>query len=85
MSDRIYNNDGLVRVRIEQADGVEILPGIVAADPEAAKPYFEKLGWCDEQAFSPELGRPNPKITLDDGSVLWGYECWWSYVLAEHE
>lgn len=23
------------------------------------------------------LDRPNPKILLDSGKVVWGYECWW--------
>jgi hypothetical protein len=23
------------------------------------------------------LSRPNPKITLDSGKVVWGCECWW--------
>lgn len=22
-------------------------------------------------------GMPNPKITLDNGSVVWGCQCWW--------
>ena len=22
-------------------------------------------------------GVPNPKIVLDNGDVVWGYECWW--------
>lgn len=24
-----------------------------------------------------ELGIDNPKIQLDDGRVVWGYQCWW--------
>ena len=24
-----------------------------------------------------ECGVPNPKLTLDDGQVTWGCECWW--------
>lgn len=24
-----------------------------------------------------ESGRTNPKIELDNGSVVWGCECWW--------
>ncbi len=20
---------------------------------------------------------PNPRITLDNGKIVWGYECWW--------
>jgi len=23
------------------------------------------------------IGRPNPKIVLDNGKVVWGCECWW--------
>ena len=24
-----------------------------------------------------EVGIPNPKITLDNGGVVWGCQCWW--------
>lgn len=24
-----------------------------------------------------ELGFSNPKIELDNGKVIWGYQCWW--------
>lgn len=24
-----------------------------------------------------DLEIPNPKIELDSGAVVWGYECWW--------
>ena len=24
-----------------------------------------------------EVNRPNPKIALDNGSTVWGCECWW--------
>ena len=27
--------------------------------------------------FLHEAGIPNPKIILDNGSVVWGYQCWW--------
>jgi len=23
------------------------------------------------------LGHPNPKLVMDDGTVVWGCECWW--------
>lgn len=29
----------------------------------------------DGAGFFP--GMPNPRITLDDGSVVWGFQCWW--------
>lgn len=25
----------------------------------------------------PELGQ-NPRIKLDNGKIIWGFECWWS-------
>lgn len=28
---------------------------------------FEHPGW----------GFPNPRITLDNGNIVWGCECWW--------
>ena len=24
-----------------------------------------------------EIGVPNPKIKLDNGSIIWGCQCWW--------
>ena len=30
----------------------------------------------DEEPFH-SLGITNPKITLDNGNVVWGYQCWW--------
>ena len=24
-----------------------------------------------------EAAAPNPKLVLDDGSIVWGCECWW--------
>lgn len=33
-----------------------------------------------ETPFGPQTmpkGTPNPQIKLDDGSIIWGYECWW--------
>ena len=27
--------------------------------------------------FLNEAGATNPKITLDNGDVVWGYQCWW--------
>jgi hypothetical protein len=27
--------------------------------------------------FLHDLDRPNPKLQLDNGDVVWGYESWW--------
>lgn len=71
---------GRVRVRIVEAAGTALPGGLMAADPPAAQPHFEKLGWCIDAPCEALGGRGNPKITLDDGSVLWGYQCWWEPV-----
>lgn len=36
------------------------------------------LGWgvYEGDQESP-LGFPNPRIRLDDGRIVWGYQCWW--------
>lgn len=68
-----------VRVKVVQAGGTEVIPGVIAADPAAAQPHFEKLGWMEEAPCPALGGRLNPKITLDDGNVVWGMESWWDY------
>lgn len=30
-----------------------------------------------EDASGFNLGHPNPKLVMDDGTVVWGCECWW--------
>ena len=34
-------------------------------------------GVYDGDIKHPDLGFPNPRITLDDGRIVWGCECWW--------
>jgi hypothetical protein len=36
--------------------------------------YGEHLG---NQPCEKLGGRPNPKIKLDSGKIVWGCECWW--------
>lgn len=81
----VLNEEGLVRVRVVSVAGTEVFPGIIGADPDAAKPHFEELGWCDEDGHPDPLepNYTNPKITLDDGTIIWGYECWWKPILTE--
>ena len=31
----------------------------------------------DEDGFLKQNGITNPRFTLDDGSIMWGYKCWW--------
>lgn len=63
-----------VRCRIIDIAG-EILdpmyPDIVTATPKVSQPHMGEEGlaeWVDN----------NVRITFSDGSVLWGYECWWT-------
>jgi hypothetical protein len=34
-------------------------------------------GVYEGDQICPDLGFPNPKILLDSGLVVWGFECWW--------
>ena len=54
--------------------------GLPTANPEEAVPNLGKTGWCEPKAFCPELGCTNPRIVLDDGTVIWGYQCWWAEI-----
>jgi hypothetical protein len=58
------------RCIIVDPEGQELLPGIVIKTPEVSKPHIGKTGtW--------EIVGEDVKITLYDGTILWGYECWW--------
>ena len=35
-------------------------------------------GVYDGDIEHPVHGFPNPRITLDNGKVVWGFECWWA-------
>lgn len=54
---------------------------LVSASSEEKKVNF--LGWGEylgalpiEEGLMFE-GMPNPTIKLDDGNIVYGYECWW--------
>jgi hypothetical protein len=34
-------------------------------------------GTYDGYMEHPEHGLVNARITLDDGKIVWGFECWW--------
>lgn len=56
--------------------GNEPYPGIGNTDATKGHPEYRAWG---------RRGQPVPKIVLDDGSVLWGPECWWRDCLAEEQ
>lgn len=60
------------RCRILDVTGQEVFPGIVGQTPEVSQPHVGKEGLAELD----EVG-DNVRITLDDGTILWGFECWW--------
>lgn len=61
------------RCEIIDVTGHEVLPGIEGMTPEESKPHIGKQGLAEEI-------NGNVRITLDDGEVIFGYECWWKPV-----
>lgn len=59
------------RVRIVDAGDSEIIPGLKRQTPTASKPHLGKEGTAEL------IDDVLVKITLDDGSILMGHECWW--------
>lgn len=47
---------------------------VQSADKETV--YLYGYGVYHGKIDSP-LGHPNPKILLDSGKAVWGYQCWW--------
>lgn len=61
-----------VRCRIIDVTGFELIPGLIANTPDVSKPHIGKEGIAERADDG-----INVKITLDDGTILYGYECWW--------
>jgi len=64
------------RCKILDVTGIEVFPGIKGSTPDISKPHIGKYGLA-EIVVHPEQASEQVRITLDDGSVLWGFECWW--------
>ncbi len=60
-----------VRAKIIDVVGIEVFPGYIGRTPDESKPHIGKEGLAEE------IG-DNVRITLDDGNILMGYECWWT-------
>jgi len=58
------------RCKIIDVDGYEVFPGIEGRTPDISKPHIGKTGLAEDL---PE----GVRITLDGGTIIWGYECWW--------
>jgi hypothetical protein len=62
-----------IRCEIVDVEGQDLGHGMVARTPEISRPHIGKLGYAHrvEDTY---------RIELDDGTVLWGYQCWWNRV-----
>jgi len=60
-----------VRCRIMDVTGQEVFPGIIGNTPDISKPHIGKSGLAEK------LDDGNVRITLDDGNIIFGYDCWW--------
>lgn len=66
---------------LERGDSPELTPGmrvgaIQAIDADCVR--FFGFGVYDGMLPVPDNpGWFNPRITLDNGNTVWGYECWW--------
>lgn len=39
--------------------------------------HFYGFGVYEGDHYNDEVGGANPRLKLDSGHVLWGYQCWW--------
>lgn len=63
-----------VRCRIIDADGKDVgVPGMVGRTPDKSQPHIGKCGTAELSGDGMTV-----RITLDDGTILWGHECWWT-------
>ena len=58
------------RCRIIDVTGQDVFPGQLGRTPDVSKPRVGREGLAER------VGE-DVRITLDDGTILMGYECWW--------
>ena len=59
------------RCEILDVTGQEWRPGIEMKTPDCSKQHIGKQGLAERTPDG------DIKITLDDGTVILGYDCWW--------
>lgn len=62
------------RCQIVDVTGQEIFSGIEGNTPNVSKPHVGKYGLAEL------FDDGSVRISLDDGNVLMGYECWWKSI-----
>lgn len=65
-----------IRCQIVNADGDTFL-GFPTASPKVSIPHIGKRGLAEK------IDDYTVRITLDDGNVIYGYECWWKPIDAQ--
>lgn len=60
-----------IRCQIVDAANQEVFPGITGRTPDVSLPHVGKHGLAEL------LESGHVQVTLDDGVVLMGYDCWW--------
>ncbi len=69
-----------IRCKIIDVVGEEVFPGVEGRTPDESKPHIGKMGLAEETGETGETVR----ITLDDGTIIYGSECWWEPIFLEH-
>ncbi len=59
------------RCKIVDVTGQEVFPGIEGRTPDESKPHIDKEGLAELSSDG------MVRITLDDGNILYGCDCWW--------
>ena len=71
-----WNKKYPTRCMIVDPHGAPVL-GFTTSTPAKSVPHLGQRGTA-------ELKPPDDvRITLDDGTILWGYECWWVAIPPE--
>ena len=66
------------RCEIIDVTAQEVFPGVAGRTPSKSKPHIGKQGIAERIVIELGTGQlKTVKITLDDGNILYGYECWW--------
>ena len=63
------------RCKIIDAGGLNF-HGLTCATPEKSKPHIGKTGLAEKDEHG-------VKITLDDGNMIYGHECWWTPIKSD--
>ena len=65
------------RCQIVNADGLPLGGGLVSRTPDESVPHIGKCGLAEYVEAEHDYWDHDVRITLDDGNVIYGYECWW--------